>query len=115
MADRCAFFPRQTLTDRERLVWASSYAQHPDDPTFAAEHADALVSDLRRLGLDHRDSLAVEYDLARAGIQLTREEFGSWYCVAWRVRHAAHLQPVPTEVEADMAFARYRGLISDMP
>ena len=114
MADRLAFFPWQTLTDRERLVWASGYVQHSDDPTFAAEYADALISDLRSLALDHSDSLAMEYDPARAGIQLTREEFGSWYQVAWRVRHGPHPQPLPTDADVDMAFARYRALIGDM-
>lgn len=115
MTDRLVFYPWQTLSDRERLVWAAGYAAHPDDPDYAAVHADALVWDLRRLSLDHADATALEYDAARAGVNVSRDDFVPWYRVAWRMRHDPHAQDAPSATDIDAAFERFAALREDMP
>jgi hypothetical protein len=104
-----AFLPWNAMTDRERMVWATTYARYaPDDPDHAATMADATVEDLRGLNLDPNSALDPEYEAARAGCEVDFEHFQPWYEIAWRIRHF-HERPkqAPSPVQVREAFDRF--------
>jgi len=96
------------LTERERLVWASSFATFAGSAADAAYAADANVLAMKSLALDE-GQMAPEQELAKANLVVSYEDFVPWYRVAHRMvyRRDRSYKP-PTDTNVAEAYAVYQ-------
>lgn len=96
-----------SMCDRERAVWAASFAVSDQPAEQAARLADARVDELRLLLIDATQP-GPEYRLARAGIGIDLATFAVWYGVEAMMMYGSQWgwRP-PTEQDIAGAFENY--------
>jgi len=101
------------MSPREQLVWAVTYAQSIGVPGALAYVADRAALSLRALAIDHEDR-SPEYDLARLNVVVERNEFDSWYRIAYQISHqtAGSCERISDDACA-AAYERYRQSSTD--
>lgn len=96
------------MSPREQLVWAVTYAQSIGVPGALAFVADKAALSLRALEIDQGDC-GPEYDLARTKLSIERNEFDSWYRIAYQIsRRPGDLSESPSDEACATAYERYR-------
>lgn len=106
--------PWHQMTEREQLVWASSYASLASDPANAIRLADQAIRQLRELDIDNERYSGPEYEAARHGPGLTPEEFRAWYPIALKIAKKGVVKPNEiTEASCQTAFQTYQRCASD--
>lgn len=102
------------MGEREKLVWAVTFAQRSRQGLQAALKADRAVERLRSLSIDESPVMEPEYQAARAGFHLDPDEFAAWYRVAFRLMYGrAFSYRDPTPAESEKAYERYQMSICD--
>jgi hypothetical protein len=95
------------MSEREKMVWASGYAQSSLDPYESAVSADRVVASLRELAIDDHGVIRPEYDAARSCQGIGYEEFESWYPTALKIATQGRVVKIADHEIRD-AYERYR-------
>lgn len=102
------------MTDREKLVWATTYGRDAGPPVAAVQAADRAVLALRTLDLDQDGPRSPEADAARANVDLSMREFANWYRVQYRIANGARSDfQEATEEDCNAAYERYQASRAD--
>lgn len=106
--------PWHKMTERERLVWTSTYAAHANNPADAIRLANQVVQALHELDVDNNAYSGPEYEAARRGQGLMYEEFRAWYPVALKLSMNNSIQAKNVSEEAcQRAYDVYRQCSTD--
>ena len=106
--------PSHQMTEREQLVWASTYASQIGDSANAVREADLAIHHLREMDIDNERYSGPEYEAARHGPGLTFEEFRTWYPVALKIAKKGVVTPGEiTEAACQSAYQTYQRCATD--
>lgn len=108
------------MSPREQFVWSAAFAAQTNANISAfdkALNADKAVTGLRSLNADDDGAPRPEYEIARAGLNISYAEFAPWYRIAVRMTRVGRAGFTGYEEVADEecreAFDRFSRSLSD--